>query len=159
LELCPPPNSKPWNGAKKRCLTPEAHDARYNQMDTKKYKCPKCRGMTGVRIIYGYPGPELCEASKRGEVELGGCCLTGDDPDFKCKACRHKWRFQQSHGNRARRGKPIAKLVAVDELEVLQRIEDAEDLRDGRKALARYRKNPASAIPLENIIARRNCET
>jgi prevent-host-death family protein len=53
----------------------------------------------------------------------------------------------------ARRGKPIAALVSADELEVLQRIEDAEDRRDARKALARYRKNPASAIPLEQIIA------
>jgi len=53
----------------------------------------------------------------------------------------------------ARRGKPIAALVSAEELEVLQRIEDAEDLRDARKALARYRKNPASAIPLEKIMA------
>ena len=53
----------------------------------------------------------------------------------------------------ARRGKPVAALVSADDLETLERIEEAEDLRDTRKALARYRKNPASAIPLERIIA------
>ncbi len=53
----------------------------------------------------------------------------------------------------ARRGKPIAALVSADDLETLQRIEDAEDLRDARKALARYRKNPASAVPLAKIMA------
>ena len=36
-----------------------------------------------------------------------------------------------------RRGKPMAALVAADELDVLQRIEDAEDWRDARKAPAR----------------------
>ena len=52
----------------------------------------------------------------------------------------------------ARRGKPIAALVAAEELEVLQRIEDAEDLRDARKALAEYKRNPASAILLDEFL-------
>jgi len=52
--------------------------------------------MTGLRIIYGYPGPELCEAEKRGEVELGGCCVGDNDPNFHCKACDHEWRFKKS---------------------------------------------------------------
>jgi hypothetical protein len=52
--------------------------------------------MSGLRIIYGYPGPELCEAAKRGEIELGGCCVAGNDPNFKCKSCGHEWRFQKS---------------------------------------------------------------
>jgi prevent-host-death family protein len=55
----------------------------------------------------------------------------------------------------ARRGKPVAALVAAEELEVLQRIEDAEDLRDARKALAAYKRNPASAIPLNEFLRKR----
>jgi len=49
-------------------------------MNFRRYKCPKCGRMAGVRIIYGYPDPELCEAEKRGEVKLGGCCVTGVSP-------------------------------------------------------------------------------
>ena len=55
----------------------------------------------------------------------------------------------------ARRGKPIAALVSADELEVLQRIEDAEDQRDARKALAQYRKHPESAVTLNEFIRTR----
>ena len=51
----------------------------------------------------------------------------------------------------ARRGKPIAALVSAEELEVLQRIEDAEDLRDARKALAAYKRNPKSAMPYDEF--------
>ncbi len=62
-------------------------------MNSKRYKCPKCGQTTGVRIIFGYPGPDLCEAAKRGEIELGGCCVTDNDPNFHYKACGHEWRF------------------------------------------------------------------
>ena len=55
----------------------------------------------------------------------------------------------------ARRGKAIAALVSADDLDTLQRIEDAEDLRDARKALARYRKNPASALTLDEFLHKR----
>lgn len=67
-------------------------------MNFKQYKCPKCGQVTGVRIIYGEPGPELSAAANRGDVELGGCCVTDSDPNFKCKTCGHKWQFSRSHG-------------------------------------------------------------
>ena len=50
-------------------------------------KCPKC-GEGLLEIVYGMPGPELFEASERGEVVLGGCCITGDDPAYHCKKCK-----------------------------------------------------------------------
>ena len=31
------------------------------------------------------PGPELFEAEERGEVILGGCCVSDDDPKYRCK--------------------------------------------------------------------------
>ena len=34
------------------------------------------------------PGPELFEAYERGEVILGGCCISGDDPAYRCKKCK-----------------------------------------------------------------------
>lgn len=51
----------------------------------------------------------------------------------------------------ARRGKPIAAIVSSDDLETLQRIEDAGDIRDARKALRAYRRNPKSAMPFEEF--------
>lgn len=50
-------------------------------------KCPKC-GEQLVEIVYGRPGPELFEASERGEVILGGCLISGDGPEYRCKKCR-----------------------------------------------------------------------
>jgi len=54
-----------------------------------------------------------------------------------------------------RRGKPVAGLVSADDLETLQRIEDAEDLRDARKALAAYKRNPKSAVTLDEFLRTR----
>lgn len=49
-------------------------------------QCPKC-GKNLVEIVYGMPAPELFEAAERGEVILGGCCFSGDDPKYHCKNC------------------------------------------------------------------------
>ena len=53
--------------------------------------CPAC-GATGepIPVVYGMPGPDgdLLAASERGEVVLGGCSLTGDDPEWACATCR-----------------------------------------------------------------------
>lgn len=54
--------------------------------------CPKCGGKV-VKIIYGEPSQELFEASVRGEVILGGCCIEVDengnrlDPQYGCIDC------------------------------------------------------------------------
>ena len=36
--------------------------------------CPRCGSVEAIRIVYGYPGPEMAEAEERGEIRLGGCC-------------------------------------------------------------------------------------
>ena len=54
-------------------------------------KCPSCGSSKVVPIVYGMPGSELAEAYERGEVELGGCVITGDDPQWRCKGCGHDW--------------------------------------------------------------------
>ena len=38
-------------------------------------------------IIFGYPMAELREAAERGEVALGGCVVSGEDPTHRCAAC------------------------------------------------------------------------
>jgi hypothetical protein len=57
-----------------------------------KKKCPNCGKQTGVRLLYGLPGGEMIEQAERGEIILGGCCLAGADPDWKCTSCHHAWR-------------------------------------------------------------------
>jgi hypothetical protein len=53
--------------------------------------CPECGGTELLRIVYGYPGPEMFEEAERGEVRLGGCVISGDMPDWACVACDHQW--------------------------------------------------------------------
>lgn len=48
----------------------------------------------------------------------------------------------------ARRGKPVAVLVSPDDLALLQRIENAEDIRAASKVLKEYERNPAAFTTL-----------
>ena len=45
--------------------------------------CPTC-GAGLVPIAYGMPGPAMFEAADRGEIRLGGCTITFNDPEFEC---------------------------------------------------------------------------
>ncbi len=54
--------------------------------------CPECGTDQVVPMVFGLPGPELAEEAQRGEVELGGCSITGDDPEWACRECGHRWR-------------------------------------------------------------------
>jgi len=58
----------------------------------KRPTCPACGSADVLPIEYGLPTPELAEEAKRGEVVLGGCCVTEFDPQWFCKACEHEWR-------------------------------------------------------------------
>ncbi len=40
---------------------------------------------------FGYPAPETMDASDRGEISLGGCIVTENDPDWRWKECEHEW--------------------------------------------------------------------
>ena len=55
-------------------------------------ECPECgKADRVVPIAYGLPGPEMAEASFRGEIELGGCVVGGDDPHWSCRRCDTRW--------------------------------------------------------------------
>lgn len=60
---------------------------------SRKYICPKCKKKEGVPIVYGYPLIGLAEQKERGEIVLGGCCVSKDSPDRQCLACGHEWRI------------------------------------------------------------------
>jgi hypothetical protein len=57
--------------------------------------CQACLGPL-VPILYGMPMSQKGEESpfekaKRGELIIGGCCVSGDDPQYGCAKC-HKER-------------------------------------------------------------------
>jgi hypothetical protein len=60
-----------------------------NTLDIKppRRRCPACGSSKIVKIVYGYPSHELFEASERGEVALGGCCVGHGDNTCACKNC------------------------------------------------------------------------
>ncbi len=66
--------------------------ATIREMLPKTSQCPDC-GDAGkvVPIVYGRPGKDLLEASKRGEVVLGGCIESADNPRWHCNACGREW--------------------------------------------------------------------
>jgi prevent-host-death family protein len=55
----------------------------------------------------------------------------------------------------ARRGKPVAALVSAQDLALLQRIEDAEDVRAAARVLKEYERNPSAFMTLDEYKRRR----
>jgi hypothetical protein len=51
--------------------------------------CPSCGSARIARILYGLPAfdNELEEALSQGTVTLGGCLVTGNDPEWACLGC------------------------------------------------------------------------
>ena len=53
-----------------------------------KPKCPKCSSnINVVPIKYGFPGLEMQKEAAKGQIELGGCGIEEDAPDWHCKEC------------------------------------------------------------------------
>ncbi len=63
------------------------------EMTNKPDICPKCGSERVARILYGLPifNDELKRKLETGEVVLGGCMVTGDDPSWHCAECGHQW--------------------------------------------------------------------
>jgi hypothetical protein len=57
-------------------------------------RCPICGGQT-VPIIYGLPDPNQVsiEDVEAGRIVLGGCMVSGDEPEFLCRDCGYEWRI------------------------------------------------------------------
>lgn len=56
-------------------------------------RCPKCRSIL-IPYIYGLVGPEVGEAASRGELLIGGCTVSPDNPSWGCSRCSwpSRWR-------------------------------------------------------------------
>ena len=52
-------------------------------------KCPKCGSTRLAPILYGMPAfdEEMESKLNNEELYLGGCCITGRDPQYHCFAC------------------------------------------------------------------------
>lgn len=67
-----------------------------------KRRCPKCGKRAGVRLVSGeIANPTVISPFERGEIALGGCVVTGSDPDWHCGACMHDWRARRSRAREA----------------------------------------------------------
>ena len=49
--------------------------------------CPACNSTEIKKIVYGYP----IEGFDYDQFEVGGCCVTGRDPMYKCMKCESSW--------------------------------------------------------------------
>ncbi|MFA6291434.1 MAG: hypothetical protein WC637_06600 [Victivallales bacterium] len=49
--------------------------------------CPNCGKKTVVPIAYGYPTQETFHKIRQGKLLSGGCCVSGDDPEWGCTDC------------------------------------------------------------------------
>jgi hypothetical protein len=56
--------------------------------------CPECRSANVARIQFGMPAwsRKVERDLASGRIALGGCAVTGDDPDRRCNECGHIWR-------------------------------------------------------------------
>jgi hypothetical protein len=50
----------------------------------KQRVCPACQGSDFKEIVYGLPDIESFDFEKHA---VGGCCVSDNDPGFKCKSC------------------------------------------------------------------------
>jgi hypothetical protein len=50
-------------------------------------KCPHCGAKKVVDILYGYPSDEGFEKADKGELVIGGCIVSGDNPSWQCTTC------------------------------------------------------------------------
>ena len=57
-----------------------------------RYKqCPQCGSTKVLDIMYGMPTMEAFAMYERGEIKLGGCYITGEDPQYYCRECENEW--------------------------------------------------------------------
>ena len=65
-----------------------AHQAPPEVLVADPMECPGCReSISPQPVSYGYPGQEMADAARRGEVFLGGCIVYRDFPSHRCPRC------------------------------------------------------------------------
>ena len=61
--------------------------------------CLACGAKGAARILYGLPlfSPELDALLDKGELVLGGCVISEDDPEWHCNSCGHDWAERKTN--------------------------------------------------------------
>lgn len=68
--------------------TPRDRPGRRSRAGRARGPCPFCGvPLKLVPIAYGYPTYKTFEQARRGEVALGGCIVSDDDPKWACATC------------------------------------------------------------------------
>jgi len=44
-----------------------------------------------VPIVFGLPADEALIDAERGKIALGGCMVSENGPEWRCKSCGHEW--------------------------------------------------------------------
>jgi len=58
------------------------------ESEIKPMECPACGSNKIAVIFYGMPAfSEVEKDIEEGKIVLGGCCISDDDPTWKCIAC------------------------------------------------------------------------
>ncbi len=68
----------------------------------KPKKCPKCKSSRVATILWGMPAfsEDLQEKLDAGKIDLGGCCLSTNDPKWKCADCDAEiYKMEKSAGH------------------------------------------------------------
>lgn len=55
-------------------------------------RCPACRGRNTIPIVYGLPDHGAMERAQRGEIALGGCIVSEEQPTDECLRCGNELR-------------------------------------------------------------------
>jgi hypothetical protein len=65
-----------------------SRNIRYESVE-KPDSCPACGSDKIAQIMYGKPSSseQLKQKLKERKIVLGGCCITADDPSWKCLKC------------------------------------------------------------------------
>ena len=55
--------------------------------------CPKCKSKNVCKIIYGYVNldEQIQLEIDRKKIELGGCIIGENSPEFRCNDCQSEW--------------------------------------------------------------------
>lgn len=90
-----------WEAVKRECALEDAQQQDRSSKPRQLLsgtldRCPACRKLEGVPIVYGFPDEAAFEAADREEIVLGGCLVTGHEPNRFCKKCSHKWTVDGS---------------------------------------------------------------
>src|SRR4051812_31886843 len=60
-------------------------------------RCPSCGSPRQARIVYGLVEmtPEVRDRIEQGAITLGGCCISSENPEWRCLDCHHEWGISQ----------------------------------------------------------------